>query len=225
MAAAILGLITGFISIFLYPGWVNGTMFGLQDYLKIIWVLVSNVVYFIFAGILIAIAFMNIIGKTDNNIWELKQAMPKFIVGVLIVPFSWFFIQFLLSLSAILTVGVLTLPYDSFQNEELFSAVLENESDDAIVNQRFCKSIIISLTGSFPEGATSVTEDDGGTFPEQIKCKSEDDKVSIKEIISGEGGGAGLDNNVFGIISVYTYGILKVQERDTLVQADLTTVK
>ena len=63
MAAAILGLITGFISIFLYPGWVNGTMFGLQDYLKIIWVLVSNVVYFIFAGMLIAIAFMNIIGK------------------------------------------------------------------------------------------------------------------------------------------------------------------
>lgn len=61
MAAALLGLITGFISIFLYPGWVNGTMFGLQDYLKIIWILVSNVVYFIFAGILIVIAFMNII--------------------------------------------------------------------------------------------------------------------------------------------------------------------
>ena len=63
MAAAILGLVTSFVSIFLYPGWVNGTMFGLQDYLKIIWILVSNVIYFIFAGILIVIAFMNIIGK------------------------------------------------------------------------------------------------------------------------------------------------------------------
>lgn len=101
--SAILGLITSFISIFLYPGWVNGTMFGLQDYLKLIWILISNVIYFIFAGILIVIAFMNIIGKGEGT-WALKQAMPKFIVGILIVPFSWFFVQFLLSISAILTV-------------------------------------------------------------------------------------------------------------------------
>jgi len=60
-AGAILAIVTSFISIFLYPGWVNGTMFGLQDYLKEIWILVSNVVYFVFAGILIVIAFMNII--------------------------------------------------------------------------------------------------------------------------------------------------------------------
>ena len=74
-----MGLVTSFVTIFLYPGWVNGTMFGLEDYLKIIWIFVSNVVYFIFAFILIAIAFMNIIGKGEGT-WELKQAMPKFIV-------------------------------------------------------------------------------------------------------------------------------------------------
>ena len=62
-AASVLGIVTSFVTIFIYPGWTNGTMFGLQEYLKEIWILVSNVVYFIFAFILIAIAFMNIIGK------------------------------------------------------------------------------------------------------------------------------------------------------------------
>jgi hypothetical protein len=142
-----MGMITSFITMFLYPGWVNGTLFGLQDYLKIMWILVSNVVYFIFAFILIAIAFMNIIGKGEGT-WELKQAMPKFIIGVLIVPFSWFFVQFILSLSAILTVGVLTLPYDSFQGNELFDQALENEE---LAGKKICKDVIISFNGDFSE--------------------------------------------------------------------------
>lgn len=98
-----MGMLTAFISLFLYPGWTNGTLFGLTEYLREIWILISNVVYFLFALILIVIAFMNIIGKNQGT-WELKQAMPKFIVGVLIVPLSWFFVQFLLSVSAVLTI-------------------------------------------------------------------------------------------------------------------------
>ena len=150
--------------------------------------------------------------------------MPKFIIGVLIVPFSWFFVQFLLSLSAILTVGVLTLPYESFQNEQLFGAAME---ESEITNQKFCKDIIISFSGDFGgQATTDLTDNDGEGFPENIKCKDEEgSKVSIKEIISGEGGGEGLDNNVFGIISVYTYGILRVQELDTIAALDLTTIK
>ena len=137
-----MAMVTAFITMFLYPGWVNGTLFGLQDYLRIMWILVSNVVYFVFAFILIAIAFMNIINKGEG-VWELKQAMPKFIVGVLIVPFSWFFVQFVLSISAILTVGVLTLPYDAFQGESLLQEAI---SDTEIGAEKICKDIIITLT-------------------------------------------------------------------------------
>jgi len=72
--------------------------------------------------------------------------MPKFIIGVLIVPFSWFAVQFLLSLSAILTVSVLTLPYNSFQNQPLYSQALDNSE---IADQKFCKDIIISFSQDF----------------------------------------------------------------------------
>ncbi len=219
-AAAIMGLVTSFITVFLFPGWVNGTLFGLQDYLKEIWILVSNVVYFIFAFILIAIAFMNIIGKGEGT-WELKQAMPKFIIGVLIVPFSWFFVQFLLSLSAILTVGMLTLPYDSFSDHDLFKKALDNTE---LAGEQICKDIIISFNGKFEwenSGAQPLTSQPN-ELDENIKCK-DGGKISIKELITGQDSNGdyssnaeGLQNSVFGVISIYAYGILRIQDLDTI---------
>lgn len=69
--------------------------------------------------------------------------MPKFIIGVLIVPLSWFFVQFLLSISAVLTIGVLTLPYDSFQDNQLYSDALTNSE---FAETPICRRIVISLT-------------------------------------------------------------------------------
>ncbi len=222
-AAALLALATSFVSIFLYPGWVNGTMFGLQDYLREIWILVSNVIYFIFAGILITIAFMNIIGKWEGT-WELKQAMPRFIVGVLIVPFSWFAVQFLLSLSAILTVWVLTLPYNSFQQEPLFAQAIE-WTDNELTSQEFCKNIIINFSDSRVPGSTDwIASWQDAEFAEIFQCK-DDGMVTIKEIISWEWNAEWLDNNVFWVISVYTYWILRLDKLDTIESADLNTIK
>ncbi|MCD5375071.1 hypothetical protein LR010_01300, partial [Candidatus Gracilibacteria bacterium] len=232
-AAALMGMVTSFITMFLYPGWVNGTLFGLQDYLKIMWILISNIVYFIFAFILIAIAFMNIIGKGEGT-WELKQAMPKFIIGVLIVPFSWFFVQFLLSLSAILTVGVLTLPYDSFQGNELFDKALENED---LAGKQICKDVIISFNGDFSgaEGGAGNTQqlgEDANDLDENIKCKKDGGKITIKELLTGtdadgavSANAAGLQNSIFGVMSIYAYGILKIDELDTINAAQLSSVK
>ena len=108
--ALLVAAFTYFITLFLDPGWVNWSIFWLSEIFRTIWTLVSNSVYIIFAFILIWIAFMNIIGKWEK--WELKQTLPKFIIWVLIVPFTWFFVQFILSISSILTMQVLTLPSD-----------------------------------------------------------------------------------------------------------------
>jgi hypothetical protein len=229
-AAAIMWMVTWFITMFLYPGWVNGTLFGLQEYLKIMWILVSNMVYFIFAFILIAIAFMNIIGKWEGT-WELKQAMPKFIIWVLIVPFSWFFVQFILSLSAILTVWVLTLPYDSFQWSDLFEEALKNEE---LAGKRICKDIVISFNWDFSEieGPWAQLGSEKNELDENIKCKSDDAKITIKELLTGidQAGddpqnGEGLHNSIFWVMSIYSYGILKIDQLDTINATQLTTIK
>ena len=59
----LLGLATYLATMFLSPEWINGSIFGLDKYFKDVWILVSNVVYFVFAFVLIWIAFMNIIWK------------------------------------------------------------------------------------------------------------------------------------------------------------------
>jgi len=121
--AGLLALMTYLVTMFLDPAWLNWSLFNMTWVFKEIWILVSNVVYFIFAFILIWIAFMNIIWKWDK--WELKQALPKFIIWVLIVPFSWFFIQFILSISAIFTASMITLPADTFQDK--YKTLLDQE--------------------------------------------------------------------------------------------------
>ena len=106
-------LITALATMFLSPEWVNGSLFWMNEKFKTIWIMVSNIVYFIFAFLLIWIAFMNIIWKNTDQ-YQLKQALPKFIVWILIVPFTWFLVQFILSISAILTISAVSLPHDTF---------------------------------------------------------------------------------------------------------------
>lgn len=115
--AFLMSIISGLVTLFLSPEWYNGSIFKMTEIFRSIWVMVSNVVYIAFAFILIWIAFMNIIGRWDEK-YQLKQALPKFIIWILIVPFSWFFVQFILSMSAILTIAAINLPYETFQNSK-----------------------------------------------------------------------------------------------------------
>ncbi len=120
--AIVLTVGTNIVWWFLYPEWTSWKIIWIDGILKTIWIMVSNVVYFIFAWVFIWIAFMNIIWQEWEN-YQLKQALPKFIVWVLIVPFSWFFVQFVLSMSSILTAAVLSLPmtdgiYNAWENNK-----------------------------------------------------------------------------------------------------------
>jgi len=208
LVASLLWAITAFISLLLYPGWTNGTIFGLDVYMKEIWILISNIVYFMFAFILIIIAFMNIIWKWDGT-WELKQAMPKFIVWVLMVPFSWFFIQFILSISAILTVGVLTLPFDAFQDKDFF---------EWMDGTTICTKVEVFLWATdwsdwAPGGEALLWE--------SIRCH--EDKP-IWEFFNGTDEEPGVKNSIFGVISVYTYGVLGLDSLDELTGGDIPSI-
>ena len=204
VASVFIWLFTQLVSLFLNSWWINWSILGLDEHLKVIWIMVSNVVYFIFAFILIWIAFMNIIGKWEK--WELKQALPKFVIWILIVPFSWFFVQFILSLSAILTVQVISLPFDSFPS--VFNDKILNEK--IIPND--CK---INLTD------TSIMKDIKTSTSAEIKTKidkiynCEGEKLSISQVIHNP-------DSIFWIISIYTYWILRIDKLDTLEKKEVT---
>ena len=96
----------------LSPSWSMGDVIGLRPRLHDMWVLVSNIVYVCFALGLLAVAFVNIfsVAGADSK-FQLKAMLPKFVVGLMIVPFSWFAVSAILSMSGFLTASVLQLPH------------------------------------------------------------------------------------------------------------------
>lgn len=204
--ALILSLLTYLVSLFLEPGWINGTIFGLDKFFKEIWIMVSNIIYFIFAFLLIWIAFMNIIGK-EGDTYQLKTALPKFIVGVLIVPFSWFFVQFVLSISAILTASALTLPSDTFPDYNAGISKID-----------VYKECTINLNSKKPEApaswspaATTSPSVTGINDPNSFfYCpKTGDNMTNLGTIINW---GEGLTSGIFSLVYTYTYGIMNLPE-------------
>ncbi len=183
--AALLWLLTFLVGLFLYPEWTSGSIVWLwwnAWALKQMWIMISNVVYFIFALIFIWIAFMNIIWKEDW--YQLKEALPRFIVWVLIVPFTWFFVQFILSISSILTVGVLSLPYDTFKDTYMKDTVLDEV--------KFCKDWVIYASSQ--SGSTNIMD-----------CKKWSEKIPLSQIVNPK-----KSESLFWIMTVYTYGIMSV---------------
>ncbi|MCH2188419.1 hypothetical protein MK079_01155 [Candidatus Gracilibacteria bacterium] len=199
-------LVTFLVSLFLTPEWVNGTIFGLDEPMKDIWIMVSNVVYFIFAGLLIFIAFMNIIGRGTDK-YELKQALPKFIVGILIVPFSWFIVQFILSLSAILTVSVIGIPNDVLSNGD------QTETLEKIKLPQTC-TITIGSVGEALKGSKSSEAAEKKT-KELFHCSEE--KISGKESLQ--------KSSTLGILNIYSYGLMRLDKLETLSTGETEWVK
>lgn len=95
----------------LSPDWTFGEIFGLRVIIHDLWVLVSNVVYVVFAFLLVGMAFMNIFGMGGEH-YAMKKALPRFVTGILIVPFTWFAVSATLSVTNVLTASILRLPAD-----------------------------------------------------------------------------------------------------------------
>jgi len=109
--------------------------------------------------------------------------LPKFIIWVLMVPFSWFIVQFILSVSAVLTVSALSLPYDTFDQiwTEINKIKIPTKCD-------------INMKSSWTSS----------NWKNLFTCdENESKQASLWE---------SMKSSAFGIIAIYTYGILKLDE-------------
>lgn len=196
-SSVFIALMTFLATVFLSPEWINGSLFWMTIYFRQVWIVVSNVVYLIFAFILVYIAFMNIIWKTEN--YKIKTILPKFIIWILIVPLSWFIVQFILSLSAVLTITALNLPFDTFEeyNKDIWKIAIP-------------KHCTINLSG----------EDISGKDWEKplalwaINCKEDSDKVSLSELLSSWTS----SESIFWVVATYTYWVMDFESLDKITE-------
>lgn len=89
------------------PDWVTGDFFGLREPMYRLWMTVSNIIYFVYAILLIFIAIATLFNSKN---YGYKTLLPRLFIGILLVPASWWFVQFIVSTATMVTATVLEIP-------------------------------------------------------------------------------------------------------------------
>lgn len=128
----------------------NGLIFGgsMEERLLSAWVEIRNLVNIIFVLILVAIAIYNVLGLgQDGGPLPLayKSIMPKFVLALLVVNFSFLGVKVVLDLSNVVTGAVFALPTKTIQSEgqligEMENAICSKRSKEIPVYQLWCTS-------------------------------------------------------------------------------------
>lgn len=92
------------------PDWTSGDVFALRPTMYKLWAVISSMVYIIYAILLILIALGTMF---NNNTFSYKVMLPKLALGILMVPFTWWFVQWTISISSVMTRTVMSIPMDN----------------------------------------------------------------------------------------------------------------
>lgn len=130
------------------PDWTSGDLFGLRTPMYALWVTVSNIVYFIYAILLILIALGTMFGQDK---FSYKVMLPKLALGILMVPFTWWFVQWTISIATVVTASVITIPAETMKWDAAKNGAWWT-------NKSIPTKIVISETGTGWYKNDSVTE-------------------------------------------------------------------
>lgn len=203
----------------LSPDWTFGEIFGLRPILHQLWILISNVVYVIFGFMLVFVAFANIFGGEHSKAYEMKSMLPKLVTGMLMVPFTWFIVSAVLSVSNVLTASVISLPMETILKSGGETSKLLN---DKIIPKEIVFDKKSSGTGSVDSNGNALSDAEknavdangesttayqkNGNFYASDCDDDQNQCLSIKEFLTNGGGGA------YNLLSVYAYGIFRIQD-------------
>lgn len=172
------------------PDWTSGDLFGLREVMYSLWVTISNITYFIYAVLLIFIALATIFGQEN---YGYKAMLPKLALGIILVPFTWWFVQWTISLATIVTASVITIP-----NEALESVVQWKGWWNSPV---IPKKVVIDESSSIKWNAAAKAAE---------KCP--DNCISPQQMISKSSG-------LYGHMLIYAYGVFKLNEIEKIENA------
>jgi hypothetical protein len=180
------------------PDWTSGDLFQIRPMIHDLWVTVSNITYFIYAILLIFIALATIFNSEN---YGYKQLLPKLALGILMVPLSWWFIQFTISLATVVTAGVINIPTEVVINYNKGNA-------DSWWNTKS-----IPMETKFENDKTIIN---GNADPTK-KCADTSKCISPQDFIQKSGG-------VYSSLMIYSFSIFKFQDVKEL-SSNLNAIK
>jgi len=132
----------------------------------------------------------------DDKSFALKSALPKLILWILAVPFTWFIVSATLSVTNVLTASVLSLPFDTIKT-----------SDNKLVSE-------VLDTINIPEVTTFDLDWSTLTWTVSV---SKDKQTTLRKLLETE-------NWAYNLLPVYAYWIFKIQDYDKLDDWNIKTV-
>lgn len=164
--------------------WTYGDLIGIRPVFHSLWVFVSNFVYVAFAGMLVIVAIANIFGQSDS--YAIKKMLPRFIIGVIMVPLTWFGVSAILSLTNYATAVVLRLPAETI-------TAAQKAGPETEYRIEYPKKCTFNFTGT-------------GSNPEIFACDKEMGSGTFSEVLTNSSRGA------YGILPYYAYSIFDFGE-------------
>lgn len=180
-----------FASWLMSPDWVTGDIFSLRGKMYSLWMTVSNILYFIYAIFLIVIAIATIFNSKN---YGYKLMLPRLFIGILLVPATWWFVQFIISTSTGITATVLKIPGDLVQTST--ESATKTFWNEPVIP----KTIVIN-------DAISSSE----TLSQQCSTNKENCITPASIVKNGSG--------IYSPLLIYGYGIFKIQDVKTLTNA------
>jgi hypothetical protein len=118
----------------------NSLLFGngMEERLREIWIPIRNIVNILFVIALVGIALYNVLGIGDENSnYSIKAMLPKIIIGIIAVNFSFLGIKLFLDGINVLTTSIFALP-----NQVNAGLVLDAQSENHKETiKRFCRAM------------------------------------------------------------------------------------
>jgi len=101
-------LILGFIGMLMDNNFIVGA--GIEDVLHQIWVVIRNLVNIGFVMALLGAAFYMVLFPSGDKGINIKEKLPKFLLAMILVNFSWFGCRLLIDVSNVATSAVFAIP-------------------------------------------------------------------------------------------------------------------
>lgn len=153
---------------------------GMEERLLDIWYQVRNFVNIGFVIVLLVVAFMNVIGSGKDS-FELKTVIPKIVIALILVNFSYMGMKLILDATNVLTIAIFSLP--SSISEDLKSTEIVTKNDDGtfaklsdkqlILEEKICKSMF-GTTDTFDKATKDVDK-------KLLRCNNVDGKLVFTE--------------------------------------------
>lgn len=170
------------------PDWTAGDIFGIRPILHDLWITVSNITYLVYAVLLIFIAVATIF---NSEHYGYKSMLPKLALGIILVPLTWWGVQFTISVATYATAAAVSVPAESLKKYTDSSA--------------WWKTPIIPINmeyknGKFYSGENDLSKDWSVTE----LCKTAG-KCATPEKVTTDAGW------LFSPLLIYSFGVFKIQ--------------